>query len=62
MHHHDFVEIAYVYEGEGLYQIGDQCILVSKGDLFVIPPWCITCVSTTGFDRIGPVIYYELSV
>ncbi|KAA8787272.1 helix-turn-helix domain-containing protein [Paenibacillus amylolyticus] len=38
MHHHDFVEIAYVYEGEGLHQIGDQCILVSKGDLFVIPP------------------------
>lgn len=33
-----FVENAYVYEGEGLYQIGDQCILVSKGDLFVIPP------------------------
>lgn len=31
MHHHDFAEIAYVYEGEGLYQIGEKCILVSKG-------------------------------
>lgn len=32
-----FVEIAYVYEREGLHQIGGQCILVYKGDLFVIP-------------------------
>lgn len=56
-----FVEIAYVYEREGLHQIGGQCILVYKGDLFVIP-WCITCVSTTGFERTGSVIYYELSV
>ncbi|MBT2290219.1 helix-turn-helix transcriptional regulator [Paenibacillus albidus] len=37
-HEHDFVEIAYVYEGEGIHHIEDKCMLVSKGDLFIIPP------------------------
>lgn len=36
-HYHDYVEIAYVVEGEGLHYIGEKLIRVSQGDLFVIP-------------------------
>lgn len=38
LHRHDFVELAYVYEGRGLHKIGDQIMLVSQGDLFIIRP------------------------
>jgi AraC family L-rhamnose operon transcriptional activator RhaR len=37
MHIHDFVEIQYVAEGKGYHYIGEERILVEKGDLFIIP-------------------------
>jgi AraC family L-rhamnose operon transcriptional activator RhaR len=36
-HRHDFIEIAYVMEGEGLHYIGDTILRVRKGDLYLIP-------------------------
>lgn len=43
LHQHDFMEIAYVLEGEGIQLIDGDKIQVAKGDLFVIPlryPMC----------------------
>ncbi|WP_019911065.1 AraC family transcriptional regulator [Paenibacillus sp. HW567] len=37
-HQHDFMEIAYVYQGEGIHLVAENKIQVAKGDLFVIPP------------------------
>lgn len=37
-HQHDFVEIAYVAEGEGIHFIQGDKFHVSQGDLFIIPP------------------------
>lgn len=37
IHDHDFVEIQYVAEGRGYHYIGEERILVEKGDLFIIP-------------------------
>ena len=36
MHVHDYIEIAYVAEGEGIHLIGGKEYNVSKGDLFII--------------------------
>jgi AraC-like DNA-binding protein len=36
MHKHDFIEIAYVFSGNGLHIIGDRKFKVSKGDLFIL--------------------------
>ncbi|WP_141502403.1 AraC family transcriptional regulator [Paenibacillus luteus] len=36
-HQHDFMEIAYVAEGEGIHFIQDKQFLVSRGDVFIIP-------------------------
>lgn len=36
MHKHDFLEIAYVIEGEGVHIVGTEQYEISKGDLFVI--------------------------
>jgi AraC family transcriptional regulator, L-rhamnose operon transcriptional activator RhaR len=36
LHAHDFIEIAYVYSGEGFHTIGDKEYPVKKGDLFLI--------------------------
>ncbi|WP_342436021.1 AraC family transcriptional regulator [Paenibacillus sp. FSL L8-0436] len=38
LHQHDFMEIAYVLEGEGIQLIAGDKIQIAKGDLFVIPP------------------------
>ena len=37
MHCHDFIEINYVAEGEGMHYIGNDRMDVKRGDLFVIP-------------------------
>lgn len=37
IHIHDFIEIHYVAEGKGYHYVGDERILVAKGDLFIIP-------------------------
>ncbi|WP_238653959.1 helix-turn-helix domain-containing protein [Paenibacillus piscarius] len=37
-HQHDFVEIAYVIQGEGIHLAGGDTMQVRPGDLFVIPP------------------------
>ncbi|BBH24377.1 HTH-type transcriptional activator RhaR [Paenibacillus baekrokdamisoli] len=37
MHTHDFIEISYVAEGKGFHYIGDERLLVEKGDVFLIP-------------------------
>lgn len=36
MHKHDFLEITYVIEGEGVHIVGEEQYDISKGDLFVI--------------------------
>jgi len=36
LHAHDFIEIAYVFEGEGIHRIGECEYSVKKGDLFLI--------------------------
>ncbi|WP_419872384.1 AraC family transcriptional regulator [Candidatus Pristimantibacillus sp. PTI5] len=36
-HRHDFIEIAYVVEGEGLHYIGDKILRARRGDLYLIP-------------------------
>jgi len=36
MHKHDFIEITYVIEGEGIHVVGEQQYEISKGDLFII--------------------------
>ena len=36
LHAHDFIEIAYVYEGKGIHRIGEYEYSVKKGDLFLI--------------------------
>jgi AraC family transcriptional regulator, L-rhamnose operon transcriptional activator RhaR len=36
LHAHNFIEIAYVYSGEGVHKIGDREYKVKKGDLFLI--------------------------
>lgn len=38
LHQHDFVEIAYVVQGEGIHLAGGDTMQVRQGDLFVIPP------------------------
>jgi len=35
-HKHDFVEIIYVLDGEGLHMIKDKEIVIKRGDLFII--------------------------
>ncbi|BBH22122.1 AraC family transcriptional regulator [Paenibacillus baekrokdamisoli] len=35
-HMHDFIEICYVWEGNGFHYIGDKIIRVTKGDLFFL--------------------------
>lgn len=37
-HQHDFMEIAYVLQGEGIHLAGGDTMQVRQGDLFVIPP------------------------
>ncbi|MBW4080653.1 AraC family transcriptional regulator [Paenibacillus sp. S150] len=37
-HQHDFLELAYVVEGEGIHMVAGDKMQVAKGDLFVIPP------------------------
>ncbi|HEY8500804.1 MAG TPA: AraC family transcriptional regulator, partial [Clostridia bacterium] len=36
MHKHDFIEIAYVFSGNGLHIINDRKFRVTKGDLFIL--------------------------
>ena len=36
MHKHDFIEIAYVIEGEGIHAVGDSRYEVSRGDIVII--------------------------
>ena len=36
IHRHDFIEIAYVIEGNGIHVVGDREYEILKGDLFVI--------------------------
>lgn len=36
-HNHDFLEIAFIAEGEGYHYAGDTVLKVRKGDLFYIP-------------------------
>ncbi|MGF7047896.1 AraC family L-rhamnose operon transcriptional activator RhaR [Paenibacillus sp. DS2015] len=36
-HEHDFIEICYVWEGNGFHYIEDHTIRVKKGDLFFLP-------------------------
>ncbi|RIX50606.1 AraC family transcriptional regulator [Paenibacillus nanensis] len=36
-HNHDFLEIAFIAEGEGFHYAGDTVLKVRKGDLFYIP-------------------------
>lgn len=37
IHAHDFVEIQYVAEGKGYHYVGEERLLVEKGDLYIIP-------------------------
>ncbi|WP_020618989.1 AraC family transcriptional regulator [Paenibacillus daejeonensis] len=37
LHLHTFIELQYVAEGKGFHYIGDDRIVVEKGDLFMIP-------------------------
>ncbi|MEK3688786.1 AraC family transcriptional regulator [Paenibacillus sp. FSL R10-2736] len=37
-HQHDFVELAYVVQGEGIHLAGEDKMQVMQGDLLVIPP------------------------
>lgn len=37
-HLHDFIEIAYVYNGSGIHQINNKKYDVRKGDIYIIPP------------------------
>ncbi|RCW43479.1 AraC family transcriptional regulator [Paenibacillus prosopidis] len=39
-HKHNFIEIAYIAEGEGIHYVADEIFTVSKGDLFFLP----TCI------------------
>lgn len=36
IHKHDFIEIAYVIEGDGIHIVGENEYDISKGDLFII--------------------------
>ena len=36
LHKHDFIEIAYVFEGSGIHIVSDRQYSTEKGDLFVI--------------------------
>ena len=36
-HEHDFIEICYVWSGNGFHYIGEETIRVSQGDLFFLP-------------------------
>lgn len=38
MHSHDFYELNIISGGVGYHYVGDKCIKVQKGDVFVIPP------------------------
>lgn len=38
-HRHDFVEVAYIEDGDGLHYVGDKIVRVSRGDLFLIPAY-----------------------
>ncbi|ANE45403.1 hypothetical protein SY83_02650 [Paenibacillus swuensis] len=38
MHTHEELEIGYVFQGTGIYQIGGETYEAHAGDLFVIPP------------------------
>ncbi|MCD9021532.1 AraC family transcriptional regulator [Cohnella silvisoli] len=37
LHEHEFTEICYVAEGNGVHYIGDETLRVSPGDLFILP-------------------------
>lgn len=52
MHDHDFAEICWVEEGEGIHNINNKRINVQKGDLFLIRPkdqHCFQPMDKTGF-------------
>ncbi|MDY8023281.1 AraC family transcriptional regulator [Paenibacillus polymyxa] len=53
-HSHDFYEIAYVYEGEGIHYIGEERISAVQGDLFFIPIGVTHCFQPRDLTGIQP--------
>ena len=51
MHFQEFYEINIVLSGEGMHYVGDGRLTVSKGDVFIIPPYLVHgYVGSEGFN------------
>lgn len=51
-HHHTFFEMAYIYDGTCVHRINDKDLVLSTGDLIVIPPDTDHSVSAFSDDTI----------
>ncbi|WP_409345785.1 AraC family transcriptional regulator [Paenibacillus sp. MBLB4367] len=50
VHMHDYVQLVYVMRGSCSHFFCDRELVMSKGDLFMIPPWVEHSVNTDGHD------------
>lgn len=50
VHMHDYVQIIYVMRGSCRHFYCDRDLVISKGDLFMIPPWVVHSVNNDGYD------------
>ena len=39
LHRHSYIQINYVYKGSGYHIVNNRKIEISKGDIFIIPPF-----------------------
>lgn len=60
MHVHDFYEMNFVVAGEGDHYIGERCLAVGSGDVFVIPPMVPHGYTGHGLDVFHILIHTSL--
>ena len=59
-HTHDFIEIAYVYDGKGYHIYDDATYSVAKGDLYIINSRTPHCFYPTNKDNSEHLVVYNL--
>ncbi|RKP54381.1 AraC family transcriptional regulator [Cohnella endophytica] len=59
LHEHEFTEICYVAEGNGVHFIGDETLKVSPGDLFILPLGTSHVFRPRSTDSENPLVVYN---